>query len=230
MNKKEREYRIEVQSKTAEELMSDMEAFDDPHCWGVFSDIVHDEIERRLNLFDKLVSKEISVDDVLKLEEEQRRETAINALIGNALTGFADEEYNLVYDMIESKDYAIVQNNSGSYDIYDKVNNEIAGSGFDSVSSVIDYVVGDNILDELEHEAHQQGISNIPQTGDEWREAVIRPDLQDFINGHQTEIGQVLLIADPDRMNKNISLKELADDFDVELPRICESPCEEIDV
>lgn len=230
MNKEEREYRIEVQSKTAEELMSDMEAFDDPHCWGVFSDIVRDEIERRLNLFDKLVSKEISVDDVLKLEEEQRRETAINALIGNALTGFADEEYNLVYDMIESKDYAIVQNNSGSYDVYDKVNNEIAGSGFDSVSSVIDYVVGDNILDELEHEAHQQGISNIPKTGDEWREAVTRPDLQDFINGHQTEIGQVLLIADPDRMNKNISLKELADDFDVEMPRICESPCEEIDV
>ena len=225
MNKEEREYRIEVQNKTAEKLMSDMETFDDPHYYGGFSNIVRDEIERRLNLFDKLVSKEISVDDIPKLEEEQRREAAINALIG-----FADEEYNLVYDMIESKDYAIVQNNSGSYDVYDKVNNEIARSGFDSVSSVIDYIVGDNILDELEHEAHQQGISNIPQTGDEWREAVIRPDLQDFINGHQTEIGQVLLVADPDRMNKNISLKELADDFDVELPRICESPCEEIDV
>lgn len=225
MNKEEREYKAEIRNKTTEQLMSDMEYFGYDSYYGELGDIVRDEVERRLNLFDKLVSKEISVDDIPKLEEEQRRKAAINALIG-----FADEEYNLVYDMIESKDYAIVQNNSGSYDIYDKVNNEIAGSGFDSVSSVIDYVVGDNILDELEHEAHQQGISNIPQTGDEWREAVIRPDLQDFINGHQTEIGQVLLVADPDRMNKNISLKELADDFDVELPRICESPCEEIDV
>ena len=225
MNKEEREYKAEIRNKTTEKLMSDMAYFGYDSYYGELGNIVRDEIERRLNLFDKLVSKEISVDDIPKLEEEQRRETAINALIG-----FADEEYNLVYNMIESKDYAIIQNNSGSYDVYDKVNNEIVELGFDSVSSVIDYVVGDNILDELEHEAHQQGISNIPQTGDEWREAVIRPDLQDFINGHQTEIGQVLLIADPDRMNKNISLKELADDFDVEMPRICESPCEEIDV
>lgn len=69
MNKEIYEYKIEVQSKTAEELMSDMETFDDPHCHGAFGDIVRDEIERRLNNYDKIMRGEITIEEVSTEQE-----------------------------------------------------------------------------------------------------------------------------------------------------------------
>lgn len=133
------------------------------------------------------------------------KEERINELIGN--------ETELVYDMIESNSYELREGKDGTFSIYDTVNNETVEEGIENVSFVVDYCVGDNNLDSLEQEAHHQGISNIPQTGDEWRNAVTRPDLQDFIEGHKGEVAEVLLAADPDRMNEKVDLKELADMF-----------------
>jgi len=133
------------------------------------------------------------------------KEERINELIGN--------ETELVYDMIESTSYELREGKDGTFSIYDTVNNETVEEGIENVSFVVDYCVGDNNLDSLEQEAHHQGISNIPQTGDEWRNAVTRPDLQDFIEGHKGEVAEVLLAADPDRMNEKVDLKELADMF-----------------
>jgi hypothetical protein len=128
-----------------------------------------------------------------------------------------DDEKELVYDMIESANFDLVKQDDGGFTVRDTVNgNEDYAVDLETASDVIGALstyVCDNSLDYLANEARGQGIDNIPQTADEWREAVTRPDLQEFISSHETEIAEIVLVADPDRMNAKVDLNEIADMF-----------------
>lgn len=208
MNDEEKKFESEIHTYTTEKLMSKLNCFGSDPYYGRLGDIVQDEITRRLDLFDKLVKSEITLEQIPDKDSERyKTHDRINEILGN-------NDASLIYDIVESNDYKIKSVSETEYrgfDIIDTVNNEKVRHVY-TANQLIDYCLNDHFFDYLEHEAHQQGISNIPQSGDEWRTAVTRPDLQDFIEGHKTEIAEALLIADWNRVGQ-IDLKEVAEMF-----------------
>ena len=67
--------------------------------------------------------------------------------------------------------------------------------------SSLSAVLSDSLYKKLAQDAETAGIKDIPGTADEWRNAVARTDLQDFIESHRTEIAEMCLIADTDKLN-----------------------------
>ena len=152
---------------------------------------------------DKALGKEEPV-----MTPEKERAIKIDQIIGC--------EPELVYDLIESADFKLITNEDGTIDVYDNDRGEIAADNVTAPSVAVDALGiygGDTLLDELAKDARNAGISNVPDTGEEWQNAVTRPDMQEFIEGHKTEVAEVLLIADPERMDRKVDLKDVADMF-----------------
>lgn len=151
----------------------------------------------------------ICLEDVEKGELLVERNRKENELINN-------EETTLIFDAIESAGFEVRYNGDDRYAVFDTSDGSKYAEGFEKPSEVIDVLstfVADYSLDGLARDAREQGLDNVPQTCDEWREAVIRPDMQEFVEGHKTEIAEILLISNPQRIDEKVDMKELADMF-----------------
>lgn len=151
----------------------------------------------------------IYLEDVEKGELLVERNRKENELINN-------EETTLIFDAIESAGFEVRYNGDDRYAVFDTSDGSKYAEGFEKPSEVIDVLstfVADYSLDGLARDAREQGLDNVPQTCDEWREAVIRPDMQEFVEGHKTEIAEILLISNPQRIDEKVDMKELADMF-----------------
>lgn len=151
----------------------------------------------------------IYLEDVEKGELLVERNRKENELINN-------EETTLIFDAIESAGFEVRYNGDDRYAVFDTSDGSKYAEGFEKPSEVIDVLstfVADYSLDGLARDAREQGLDNVPQTCDEWREAVIRPDMQEFVEGHKTEIAEMLLISNPQRIDEKVDMKELADMF-----------------
>lgn len=209
MNKEEKEYKASIHEKSTEKLMSDLDYFGFDSYYGELGDICRNEITRRLELFDKLVNKEITVDEIPQYEEGLKRKAKINELIG-------DNETELAYDMIASSNYVIrYDDKKDRYQVYDTFSKGIV-RGMDDVESVSEAVkccVGDDILNSLLKEAAKEGVyGKVPHSGEEWREEILNPDLQKFIEGHKAEVSKILLMADMERLD-TVSIDDISEKF-----------------
>lgn len=151
----------------------------------------------------------IYLEDVEKGELLVERNQKMNELINN-------EETTLIFDAIESAGFEVRYNGDDRYAVFDTSDGSKYAEGFEKPSEVIDVLstfVADYSLDGLAKDAREQGFDNVPQTCDEWREAIIRPDMQEFVEGHKTEIAEMLLISNPQRIDEKVDMKELADMF-----------------
>lgn len=193
------EYIATINELPTKKLMSDFSCYSD--CDPYYYDLwlaAHDEIERRLNDYDKIMRGEITVEEVKTKQDIYKK--ANELISGNECRLFDDilksNGFGLYYD--DDRDKLL---------IYDVQNDEIYGSGNEDyceaseIVSSLSVFLSDSLYKKLVQDAETAGIKDIPSTANEWRNAVIRPDLQDFIESHKTEIAEMCLIADTEKLN-----------------------------
>lgn len=135
---------------------------------------------------------------------------------------YRQKDSELIYDMIESANCSVKVNEAGTYDVYDSVKGEYRATDCENLLQVIDSLdtlVENNLLDytanELyqsdDFEKHGEGVE-IPQTAEEWKAIFDSPDFAEFSAGHQTEMQEIALLADPNRL-KDANIEYVANTF-----------------
>jgi hypothetical protein len=135
---------------------------------------------------------------------------------------YRQKDSELIYDMIESANCSVKVNEAGTYDVYDSVKGEYRVTDCEDLLQVIDSLdtlVENNLLDytanELyqsdDFEKHGEGVE-IPQTAEEWKAIFDSPDFAEFSAGHQTEMQEIALLADPNRL-KDANIEYVANTF-----------------
>lgn len=131
-------------------------------------------------------------------------EERIEQLIDNKETEF-------ILDMLESTSFEVRKDARGKYAVYDEVREEIYADGLDTASDVMKALstyIRNNILNYLCMEA-RGNIKDFPNTCEEWHEAVARPDLQDFIKNHESEVAEIVLLAYPERIDGKVNIEDI---------------------
>lgn len=135
---------------------------------------------------------------------------------------YRQKDSELIYDMIESVNCSVKVNEAGTYDVCDSVKGEYRATDCEDLLQVIDSLdtlVENNLLDytanELyqsdDFEKHGEGVE-IPQTAEEWKAIFDSPDFAEFSAGHQTEMQEIALLADPNRL-KDANIEYVANTF-----------------
>ena len=194
----DKEYIATIEERSTKELMSNMSYYGcDPYYRDLWM-ATCEEMEKRLNNYDKIMRGEITIEEVSTEQEICKK---ANELIDG-------DKYRLFDDILKSNGFALYYDDDRDILlIYDVQNDEIYGSGNEDyckaseIVSSISAVLSDSLYKKLAQDAENAGIKDIPSTTREWRNAIIRPDLQDFIESHKTEIAEICLMADTEKLN-----------------------------
>lgn len=130
------------------------------------------------------------------------------------------KETELILDLIESTSFEIRPDNNGQYNAFDTIREIVYADGLETPSDVIEALstyVCDNVLYYLQSESDYyfqtqtkgEKVTDFPNTCEEWCEAVSRPELQEFIKFYNTEVAEMLLLADKERIDNKVDIKDL---------------------